>query len=187
MLLIARYRHQGGQKDGRHLYGLFLGFLLMTCTIALPSAPFAEAAGAITTCNSLTAQETANENYRFSVSAAPGSSETIMGYVFNFGDNQSYEFDYDPVTGINRGQAKIDHIYSNPGTYVVTASVVTAANGKTKTTSSRACTIDVAVGQANSKLPGSGPGNTLVLFVGISTIGTVMHYVLMSRRPHQLG
>jgi hypothetical protein len=140
------------------------------------------AAASATVCNSLTSQLSDDKNYYvFTAMATAGSGATITGYNFDFGDHQSYSFTFGNVA--TRGQATVRHTYEESGDYLVKAAVVTTANGKTNTTTSPNCQVNVTIGASSSNpLLNVGPGNSLGIFIGATTIAALAHAIWTRRR-----
>ena len=169
----------------RRLSKSYCLLIIAIFAIAFVLLPGRIAAASPITCNSLTSQLSDDKNYYvFTASATAGSGVTILGYNFDFGDRQSYSFTFGNVS--SRGQATVRHTYQESGDYLVKVAVVTTNSGKTSTTSSPACQVQVTIGPSSSNaLLNVGPGNTLGLFAVAMTVGGVIHTFWLRRRLTQ--
>jgi hypothetical protein len=144
------------------------------------------ATGASSTCNRLTAQESTDKNYYiFTALVSPAPGATITGYVFNFGDNQSYEFNYGSTASNDRAVAVVNHTYESTGSYQANVNVITSTNGKSSHVSSAACTAKITIGPGVTTLPNTGPGNVTAEVAdaaGVALVSTVTHSFVTKRR-----
>ena len=154
----------------------------------------ASAASASAACQNLTSSLSSDKNYYiFTATAAPGGDNTeIAGYLFNFGDHQSYSFGFDRDSERSRSQATATHVYGHPGTYVITAAILTNKKGKVTATYSPNCQLRITIGQLPTvgTLVNTGPGSALGLFIAMSAVGAMAHYcyrTLRRSRPLSVG
>lgn len=103
---------------------------------------------------------------RFDASESTIPGEDITGFIWNFGDNSEPEY----------GGAATQHLYRNPGTYVVNLTVRTASGKQQSTT--RTVVVRAPVLQARilpSRL--SGPAPLTVAFDGKPSTGNIGNYL----------
>jgi hypothetical protein len=133
------------------------------------------------TCSNLKINVSDDKNYYTFTVSTTGDNASITGYIFNFGDHQSYHYTFSSKAGQDHHTATATHSYSNLGTYTATASVVTKTTSKEATISSPACKTQVTIGPPVSTLVDTGAGNPLWLFMGTCTIGAVAHHLWLRR------
>lgn len=138
----------------------------------------AQAADPAPTCQNLTAEQSDDKNYySLTVTALAANEADINGYQFDFGDYESYTFDFDNHSNSNRQQATVRHTYEKAGTYTVVARVVGNNDGKVIKASSPGCTIHITIA-ATTELPATGP-NPLTTVVIASVIGLVTYAITL--------
>jgi hypothetical protein len=129
-------------------------------------------------CLDLTAEQSEDKNfYKFKATASAANNAQIIGYEFDFGDQQSYRFNFHNTPSQNRNTATVKHTYEKSNKYIATVNVISSAGDKETRASSPACTAQVTIGQTTAELPATGPGDTLVLqviIVGLATYGVVL-------------
>lgn len=104
----------------------------------------------------------------------------------------SYDFG-DGTQPLTTDKTTVEHIYGKDGTYTVTATLTITANGKEQTATSAACSKAVSFAAppasgstppapaGSNDLPNSGPGSVAALFIGASTVGFVIHHLIVGR------
>jgi hypothetical protein len=166
---------------------LGIGLLSVLGLAQYPHSAGATAPSSNPVCQSLTSSISSDKNYYiFTASAAPGDGDAVTGYVFDFGDHQSYSFSFGERSSRDRDQATATHIYSRPGKYLVVATVLTKSKGKVIAASSPSCQLRVTVGEVSTAgtLVNTGPGSTLGLFISAVMTGMAVHYYhFLKRRP----
>lgn len=128
-------------------------------------------------CKSLTAEQSDDKNYY--VFTVTGSGPDIKGYSIDFGDQQSYTFDFQKSPTNDRGTAKVRHTYQKEGRFTATAKIITSAISE----SSPTCVVHVTIGQSTpTELPTTGSRDSLIiltaLVLGIITYEVVLHLQL---------
>ena len=163
---------------------LILRTLLSSCIVftfwAASSAPSAFADTPALTCTSLTAvRSNDGSSYAFTAKAS-GNDSAITGYTFDFGDHQSYSFQFGKRPGQGHHRATVMHTYRTLGTFTATVYVDTNKGGKPASTSSPSCHTTVSNGPKT--LVDTGAGNTLAAFVAASFGGLALSQIWLRRR-----
>jgi hypothetical protein len=119
-------------------------------------------------CTSLSVEQSSDKNYY--IFTVKGSGPDIKGYSIDFGDQQTYNFDFQKTPVGDRGTAQVKHTYQKNGNFTAAAKIVTSSVSE----SSPACTVQVTIGQPPvSQLPVTGPEDTTIfltaLFLGVIT------------------
>lgn len=127
-------------------------------------------------CQELTANLSDDKDYyTLAATASAGKDNDITGYQFDFGDHQSYTFNFDSQSTKDRRQASVKHTYQNAGTYTVIAKVISNQNGQLVHTSSPECTITVTIASA-AELPATGPDIITTLIIA-GAIGLTVYWI----------
>ena len=142
------------------------------------------------TCHSLTAQVGTDGDEVFTANAETSGSVTITGYLFTFGDQQSYELNFDSSSHKDREQAVVEHAYTKPGNYSVTVWVKAVVNGKQQQATSGSCQTTVTISgpssqsQTTAGLPTTGPAHlpgTLLATICLGVVTYLLSYLYRSR------
>lgn len=141
-----------------------------------PSQSVSAADASTATCQSLTATESEDKNhYDIVATATTNEGARITGYMFDFGDRESYTFNFSNESAKDRQRAAVKHTYAKTGNYTVKADVISTKDGKTSKSSSPNCTATVTVGSQTGVLPATGPNDTRILIetivIGMITYG----------------
>jgi hypothetical protein len=153
--------------------------LVVSVFSAVKTTPLASADLKPASCDSLTASSNGGSQYTFTTLATSYGTK-ILGYRFNFGDHQSYEFQFSKADKQNRQIVSIVHYYKTQGIFSVSAYVNTARNGISTSTTSGACHMTVIYGPTT--LVNTGAGNTIALFTGVSLSGATLFEIRQLRR-----
>jgi hypothetical protein len=148
------------------LRATIIGVCCVSILEIFPSSSTQAAPGG--SCTSLYVEQSSDKNYY--IFTVNGSGPDIKGYSVDFGDQQTYNFDFQKTPVSDRGTAQVKHTYQKDGNFTAAAKIVTS----TISESSPACTVQITVGQAPvSQLPVTGPQDvtifTTALFLGIVT------------------
>jgi hypothetical protein len=165
---------------------LLLVWAILGLTIWLP-APLVIAYPPTTlACDSLQATPIGDKNsFVLSATSSASNNTAVTGYDFNFGDYQSYSFDF-TNSMTDRQQASVTHTYATAGTYTAHAQVRGRSNNKAVTATSSGCRTTIAIQpSAVTTLPNTGAGDAVSLFFIVSGLGTALHVIwLRQRRIH---
>jgi len=145
---------------------------------------WAFAAAPALTCTSLTAVRSSDgSSYAFTAKAS-GNDGSITGYTFEFGDRQSYSFQFSKKANQDRSHATVSHTYLSHGVFTATVYVDTRKGGNPASASSPDCHTTVSNGPTT--LIDTGAGNTLAVFTVTSTVGLVFSQIWLRRRHSRL-
>lgn len=138
-------------------------------------------------CQDLTAKLSDDKNhYDLSVAASAANNSDINGYQFDFGDHESYTFNFDNKSNSNRRQATVEHTYDKAGKYVVTVKVISAKSNQATQTSSNNCTVNITIAGTTDVLPATGPSTwTTLAIAGIIGIGAYVVTLQEVRKTHR--
>lgn len=157
--------------------------MLVAGLALLPIAGWVERASAqdAPTCQSLQATISPDKNYYVFTVQVSGPSNSIDGYTFNFGDQQTYHVSFGSKT-TNRQSATATHTYQTPGTYAATA--YATQNGTHLPIGN--CHTNVSVSAAITTLPNTGLGNVIAPATLVATFtGIIAHQIWLRRRSLQ--
>lgn len=131
-------------------------------------------------CKSLSAEQSSDKNYYvFTVS---GTGPDIKGYSIDFGDQQSYTFDFQKTPVSDRGTAKVKHTYQKEGQFTATARIITSA----VTESSPHCMVQITIGQPiPTELPTTGSRDSLIVLTAL-LLGVITYEVTLLLQPRFL-
>lgn len=184
---VYNYRNIVKNKVGYlPLVSLALGCLMLLGLVGPNNqgSRLAAAAEPGASCDSLIVVESEDKNFHiFSASATPINDSVITGYIFDFGDNQSYEFNYNQDDEKWHGLSTVNHTYSKAGRYKASATVVTNTNGESLRATSEACTTTITIGPAELPTVGSEP--LAMESFGVVTLGTMSHHFFLLRRRYR--
>ena len=142
----------------------------------------AQAAAPTVSCDSLTYNWNSSQNqYVFAAAASGSGVSNITGYSFNFGDNQSYNFDFPSGSTANRATGSAGHVYAKAGNYNATVKVLATINGQKQRITSPKCAVTVTIAQPASQLPNTGTQNIIEVFAVSSLIGTAVYQFAVRR------
>lgn len=137
-------------------------------------------------CQELTAvQSEDKEYYTIAASASATKNNDITGYQFDFGDHQSYTYNFDSQSNKDRSQTAVKHTYQKAGTYTVTAKVISNQSGQLVHTSSPECMTTVTIAGA-TELPATGPEFTTSLAIA-SVIGLAVYWIAFEITQNKPG
>ena len=157
-----------------------ISFGFAAFVILLTSQATAYASGS---CAALTYRLSDDKNYYiFTATAVTDTSSAIAGYGFDFGDRQSYTFQFVPGSILDRSHAVSTHTYEKAGDYQVKASVVSMIDGKITTQSSPSCMVHIVIDSNQGQLVNTGPPNPLKLFVATFLVAVAAYYLWCLRR-----
>lgn len=131
-------------------------------------------------CQNLTvAQSEDKDYYNLAVTASAAKASDISGYQFDFGDNQSYTFNFDAHSTKDRRQANVKHTYQKAGQYIVTAKVLGKNSAQTTAqTTAPECTVTITIAGASTELPATGNDFTTTLTVA-GMIGLAVYLITL--------
>lgn len=113
-------------------------------------------------CTKLSIEQSDDKNYY--IFTVNGTGPDIKGYTIDFGDQQSYNFDFQKSPTADHGTAKIKHTYQKYGQFTATAKVVTS----TISESSPACTVQITIGAMTpAELPTTGSNDSLIVLTAV--------------------
>lgn len=134
------------------------------------------AASTPTVCKSLNVRQSDDKNYYiFTAQSVPGTGATVTHYVFDFGDTQTYRFEF-PANATSRNKAVVRHTYQKSGDFTARTTVFTKTDGKTVKTTSPACTAHVVNGNVAATLAKTGPSDVLTLFAVVVLVSGSLHF-----------
>jgi uncharacterized repeat protein (TIGR01451 family) len=157
------------------------------CESPAPTQP--QQAPAAYSCDLLTLTKADNRKVAAKVDYTAKNGAKLKMISYNFGDS---------TPALSTDKTAVDHTYAKDGTYTVTATLTISANGKDQTSTSAACAQQVSFAPpaatpaapvtpkpsqpvANTDLPNSGPGDVVMMFVGASVVGFLVHRLLIAR------
>lgn len=119
-------------------------------------------------CKGLSAEQSEDKNYY--IFTVTGSGPDIKGYSIDFGDQQSYDFDFQKTPVSDRGTAKVKHTYQKEGQFTAKAQLITSTTSE----SSPFCVVQITIGQPTpAELPTTGSHDSLIaltaLLLGVIT------------------
>ncbi len=163
---------------GPHL----LAFILLVISFA--GTPVHVLANSAVTCVSLAvAHSPGKDSYAFTATSS-GNANAITGYVFDFGDQQSYTVDPSTAGSKNHLVATVTHIYRDNGTYRPSVQIRIGTGSTTSTVSSPTCQVSITTDLPISSLPSAGAGNTIRVFVVAALAGMSLSQFRLRRRRH---
>jgi hypothetical protein len=128
-------------------------------------------------CKSLTVEQSEDKNYH--IFTVTGSGPDIKGYSIDFGDQQSYTFDFQKSPTNDRGTAKVRHTYQKEGRFTATAKIITSAISE----SSPTCVVHVTIGQPTpTELPTTGSEDSVIVLTAL-LLGVVTYEVVLFWQP----
>ena len=144
---------------------------------------YAVVANPAPTCHSLSVKQSDDKtHYELTATATATNTTDITGYRFDFGDQQSYTFNFDGPTQKNRNTATVKHTYTKNGSYNVSASVIDSKNTQAPSGPSPNCTVRITIGPTSIEvLPATGP-NDLVSLTAPLVVGIVTYFVALAAR-----
>lgn len=127
------------------------------------------------TCDNLSIKLSDDKNhYIFSVKAG-GDAASITSYTFDFGDKQSYRFNFEKNSTQDRRTAAATHAYQKASKYTAVVHVHTKSQQGAAGITSGNCQASVDIQPPTGRLPETGVTNTVGLFAGLSVGAAVLH------------
>jgi LPXTG-motif cell wall-anchored protein len=163
---------------------LFTIGLAALCFICLHSSSYAsaDATPAPVTCDGLSAKISDDKNFYIFNATASGDSGSITGYTFDFGDRESYSFNFSSAPNPNHHVSSATHTYRKAGSYIAKVHVNAKVKNKTTSISSASCQAKVTIGPPVATLPNTGATNIVGTFIGSSVVGSLVHAFWLRRR-----
>lgn len=133
-------------------------------------------------CHSLTVKQSDDKTHYELTATTTATNSDIAGYRFDFGDKQSYTFNFDSTSQKNRATATVKHTYAKNGSYNVTASVVGSKNTQPPSDASASCTVRITISQSSIEvLPATGPDDFLSLVTPLAA-GIITYVIALARK-----
>jgi len=154
--------------------------LLVTCVACCP--PLRAVAAPAVTCDGLSTTLSDDKNFYIFTVTAGGDTGSISGYTFNFGDHQSYQFNFGASTSQDHHTANVTHTYKKSGTYTATATARVKNGSKTTGVTSPECRTTVTNGPSAAVLPSVGNQGTVRLFSLVAVIGMTAYQLHLRLR-----
>lgn len=128
-------------------------------------------------CKSLAVEQSEDKNYY--IFTVTGSGPDIKGYSIDFGDQQSYTFDFQKSPTNDRGTAKVRHTYQKEGQFKAIAKIITSTTSE----SSPTCVVHVTIGQPTpTELPATGSHDSLIILTAL-LLGVITYEIVLFLQP----
>lgn len=163
--------------------------IMFALGLALPTLRVTAASADTSTvsCDKLTQTLSPDNKYDiFTVKSSVPRDAVILSYIFNFGDKQTYSFNFESGTSGDRDQATVNHTYEKAGNYDASVSVLAHSGNRTFTVTSPSCNTSVAFDQpAINSLVNTGPGDMLSVLAVTVPLGYFLHARKLTLRSIQ--
>lgn len=143
--------------------------MLETNTPAYAASP---ADASSVTCDSLTVSPSDDQNSYVLKAAASGPANVITGYIFDYGDRESYSVAFGSKAGTDHRSATVTHTYKKPGTYIVAVRVTVKTHSKSTDVSSNACKTSVTV-----LPPGTLPNTGVNIYAAATAVSITAAFI----------
>jgi hypothetical protein len=164
---------------------VFVGMFCAIQVLSLFGGQRTYAAEPTVTCQNLSAQQSDDKNYYTIVATASAAKDSdIAGYRFDFGDRQSYTFNFDTTSNKDRYQATVRHTYEKAGNYTVVANVISSVGSQAGQTASPNCMLKITIADTSGLvLPATGPDTfrSLVITVASGVVTYCVAFVMQDR------